>query len=124
MRERTCGMVRAAAAGGAVMAALGLGGCSNGIEGAFSGAALGAGGGAIIGSLYGEAGTGAAIGAVSGALLGGVIGDQNQRNDRNAWRAYEARTSYSPQPAYGGWHEPPRRYCPPPRRYERGWRRY
>lgn len=60
------------------------GGCSNGLEGAFSGAALGALSGLAIGSLTGNAGAGAVAGTVGGAVLGGVIGDQNDRADRRA----------------------------------------
>lgn len=73
-----------------VVAGLGLAGCNNAGEGAFSGAAIGALGGLAIGSLSGNAGEGAAIGAVSGAVAGGVIGDQNARNapNRAANRSY------------------------------------
>ena len=75
-----------AALGSAAALAMGLGmtGCNNAGEGAFTGAALGALGGLAIGSLTGDAGKGATIGAVSGGLTGAVIGDQNQRNRQNA----------------------------------------
>ncbi|MCL4743144.1 MAG: hypothetical protein KJZ54_13180 [Phycisphaerales bacterium] len=64
-----------------ILAAGGLGGCSNAGEGAASGAALGALAGMGLGSLTGDMGKGAAAGAIIGGVGGAIIGDQNNRND-------------------------------------------
>lgn len=61
---------------------LGLAGCNNAGEGAFSGAALGALAGLGLGALTGDMGKGAAAGAIVGGIGGLIIGDQNERNSR------------------------------------------
>lgn len=71
--------VTAVVAGGPL---LGLAGCNNAGEGAFSGAALGALAGMGLGALTGDMGKGAAAGAIVGGIGGLIIGDQNERNSR------------------------------------------
>lgn len=67
---------------GAMVAATGLTGCNNALEGAFSGAGLGALAGMGIGAMSGNMGEGAAIGAIMGGVGGAILGDQNARRDR------------------------------------------
>ncbi|MEQ8843333.1 MAG: glycine zipper domain-containing protein [Phycisphaerales bacterium] len=89
-----------------------MGGCNNGVQGAFSGAALGSLAGLGLGSLSGDAGRGAAAGAIIGGVGGAVLGDQNAR--ASAYRTvgpyptervverpvYVDRPVYVHQPAY------------------------
>ncbi len=77
MKGRGAALVVAAG----ILAAGGLGGCSNAGEGAASGAALGALAGMGLGSLTGDMGKGAAAGAIIGGVGGAIIGDQNDRRD-------------------------------------------
>jgi hypothetical protein len=58
---------------------LGMGGCSNALQGGLTGAGLGSLAGMGLGSLSGHMGEGAAAGAILGGLGGAVIGDQNAR---------------------------------------------
>lgn len=117
---------RKGALGVLLAGALVTGGCGNALEGGLAGAGLGAGGGAIIGSLFGSAGLGAAAGAVGGALIGGVLGDQNERNARNAaarsyndggYRSYTTTRTY--ERSYDRPHDRYER-----REYERDYDRY
>lgn len=80
-RVRTPTLAAMAALGGLC---LGLGGCSNAVEGGLSGAAGGALIGMGLGSLTGDMGKGAAAGALIGGLGGAIIGDQNRRADERA----------------------------------------
>jgi uncharacterized protein YcfJ len=83
--KRSSKLLTIAAIGGLGVSTLGLSGCNNAGEGLFSGAALGAVTGLIIGSTTGNAGEGAAIGAAIGGAGGAIIGDQNERNRKNAY---------------------------------------
>lgn len=56
-----------------------MGGCNNGLQGAFSGAALGSLAGLGIGAVTGDASRGLTTGAIIGGVGGAVIGDQNAR---------------------------------------------
>lgn len=89
----------------ALVPAMLMGGCANGLEGAFSGAALGSLAGLGLGSLSGDAGKGAAAGAIIGGVGGAVIGDQNAR--ASAYRAsspppaqHTRETVYVDKPVY------------------------
>ena len=77
------------------------GGCSNAGEGLLSGAGIGAVTGLIIGSTIGSPGEGAAIGAAIGGASGAVIGDQNERNERNARRESQYRQGETRYEDYG-----------------------
>lgn len=110
--KRTTSYTARAAAVSLAAGALFLVGCNNAAEGALSGAAIGAGSGAAIGSLSGDVGKGAAYGAIGGAVLGAFVGDQNERNARNAQqRGYYNNSGYYDRQYYGEpYHNPqPRR---------------
>ncbi len=90
------------ASAAALASALALaGGCSNAGEGLLSGAGIGAVTGLIIGSTMGAPGEGAAIGAALGGASGAVIGDQNERDARNAEREAEYRRGTNHYEDYG-----------------------
>ncbi|MFI4881251.1 MAG: glycine zipper domain-containing protein [Phycisphaerales bacterium JB064] len=63
----------------ALVPALLMGGCNNGVQGAFSGAALGSLAGLGVGSVTGDRSDAVTIGAILGGVGGAIIGDQNAR---------------------------------------------
>lgn len=69
---------------------LGLTGCNNGVQGAFSGAALGSLAGLGIGSITGDRSDAVTMGAILGGVGGAIIGDQNARAS-----AYSARGGHT-----------------------------
>lgn len=70
---------------------LGMGGCSNGVQGAMSGAAIGSLAGLGIGSITGDRSDAVTIGAILGGVGGAILGDQNARAS-----AYHAHAAYAP----------------------------
>lgn len=80
-----------------------LTGCSSAGEGAVSGAGIGALTGLVFGAFSGNEGDGALIGATVGAVAGGVIGDQNERNARNAQRQHTTVVYRDQEPRQTGW---------------------
>lgn len=92
-----------------------MGGCANGLQGAFSGAALGSLAGLGIGSVTGDVSRGVTTGAILGGVGGAVIGDQNARASAYSTRGgsyghtteriverpvYADRTVYVERPVY------------------------